>query len=93
MEDFLMRSIAKEVELKQGPKVFGSLRATRTRLSNGESSIEIRVDTEGSFKNSYSMIFSSNAFGDFYEQAALETAQLLNEIIENKCKLPEIENI
>jgi len=84
VEDFLHRTIAVKSEDVFTDKAGMDLHieATRTRTSNGFSSIKISIG--------FTVVeFNSERLGDNYEQAAKAFAECLDKACDNPCVLPK----
>ena len=80
MKDFLYRTISEEAVVIEENGNSLNLKASRTRNSNGQSSISIQFGTQ---KIDFQVPQN-------YEQHARQMATLLNAVCDNPCDLPPI---
>ena len=79
MEHFLMREVTVDETKFEGIDI----KVTRTRTSNGFCSISVRVNDKVALR------FNTDANGGDYEIIAARVAEMLTEISDEPCLLPE----
>lgn len=67
----------------------GRIEITRTRKSNGYSSIRLSFNADEEAEQT--LAFSTYSYGDMYEQYAFAVADALRKIAENPCTIKEKE--
>lgn len=77
--DFMLR----EISVESNDPNFAGMSVTRTRNSTGFSQITIKAGNQR-------IIFSSDNYKDKYEIAARELMELMDTIVDDYCKLPEL---
>lgn len=82
MEEFVHKTVSDSITLDRAKAGPIECVCIRSRTSNGVAAIELRIN------GSVALQLSTTTYGDGYEQAAVQIADLLRRMAENPCRLP-----